>query len=406
MPQFFYIASSQEGEIKRGLVEAPDRETLIRKLQKSDLVVISVEKKKGSKVTASIKNTFSGFSRITAVDKILFARHLSALIKGGVSLGEGLAILKKGTTSQKMKRILDELIKASKAGRSLHSSLAEHPRVFDNFFCNMVKTGEEGGTLDDNLTRLALEMKKGYDLRRKIRGVMIYPVLILVFTVTVGLGLTIFVLPKLTNLFASFEMQLPLSTRVFLAIANVLQKYGIFIFGGIFALFFGLTALSRTKFGRPITHRIILSLPIVNKFSRNINLAYFSRTLGTLLKSGLHIIEALTITADSLNNVVYQNKIKKALNEIQKGVPISVILERESDLFPPMATSVIGIGEKIGKLDETLIFISEFYEEEVDNATKNLSVVIEPALMVFIGITVGGMALAIVTPIYQITQGI
>ena len=405
MPRFFYIASTQEGEIKKGLVEAPDRETLIKSLQKNDLVIISVEKKKQSKLQETLKSSFSQFGRIKIVDKILFAKHLSTLISGGVSLGEGLAILKKGSTNPKMKQVLDDLIKSSKAGRSLYSSLAEHPKIFDNLFCNMVKTGEEGGTLDENLKRLALELQKSYELKRKIKGVMIYPMVILIVTVSIAMLLTIFILPKLTGLFDSFQVELPLSTKIFLFIANSLQRYGIFIFGGIFGLIFGTIAFSKSKVGRPILHRIILSLPIFSRFSRNTNMAQFCRTLGTLLRSGLHILEAITITADSLNNVIYERTLKKAVAEVQKGVPISVILERESELFSPLATSIISIGEKIGKLDDTLIFVADFYEEEVDAATKNLSVIIEPLLMVVIGLTVGGMAIAIVTPIYKLSGG-
>jgi len=403
MPRFFYIASTQEGEIKKGLVEAPDRDTLINKLQKSDLVVISVERKKQSQALKNFKDRFAVLGKIKTVDKILFARHLSALIKGGVSLGEGLGILKKGSSNPKMKRVLDELIMASKSGRSLHSSMAEHPKVFNHYFINMIKTGEEGGTLDENLERLADELKKSDDLKKKIKGVMIYPTIIVTVTVVMGIGLTVYIVPKLNKLFESFAVDLPLSTRIFLSITTFLQNYGLYVFIGIGVLFFGLTAFAKTKIGRPIVHKVILMIPVAGKISRNINMAQFSRTLGTLLKSGIHIMEALTITAGSLNNAVYEMKIKKSIAEVQRGVPVSVILERESELFPVLATSVISIGEKIGKLDETLLFVSEFYEEEVDNITKNLSTLIEPALMITIGLAVGGMAFAIITPIYQIS---
>ena len=406
MPRFFYIASSQEGEIKKGLVEAPDRETLISKLQKADLVVISVERKRQSKTLNNLKLSFSRFGKVSAVDKILLARHLAALIKGGVSLGESLAILKKGTNSPKMKKVLDDLIVGTKAGRSLYSSMAEHPKVFSHYYVNMVKTGEEGGSLDGNLERLALELKKANELKKKIKGVMIYPTIIVILTVTIGIGLTIFIIPKLNKLFESFAIELPLSTRIFLAVSQFLQDYGLYVFIGIGVFFAALTTFSKTKYGRPIVHRLILMAPIAGKISRNINMAQFSRTLGTLLKSGLHIMEAIAITADSLNNAIYERKLKKSISEVRRGVPVSVILERESELFPILATSVISIGEKIGKLDETLLFVSEFYEEEVDNATKNLSTIIEPALMIVIGLSVGAMAFAIVTPIYSLTGAI
>ncbi len=270
----------------------------------------------------------------------------------------------------------------------------------------MVKVGETGGALENTLIHLSLQMEKDYDLKKKIKGAMLYPMIILIATMALGSAMAIFILPKLTKLFQTFKVTLPLSTRILLWVSNLFQNYGFYIIGGFIILIFLLWYIVRSNFARLPTSRLILSLPIIGKISQNVNLARFNRILGTLLKSGVPVVEALSITANTLGNEVYKKRLLSVSEKVKKGIPISQVLKKESkhsDSFPQLVSRMIGVGEKTGKLDETLIYLAKFYEKEVDNTTKNLSVILEPILLILIGLVVALVAIAIISPIYKLS---
>ena len=328
------------------------------------------------------------------------------MIKAGLSLREAVVEVKEQTNSKKFKKVLGSVIRQLNNGKSLAESLSRHPDVFNKIFVNLIKAGEASGTLEENLGYLDSQLEKSYDLRKKIKAAMLYPIIILIAATGLVGVLSVFVLPKLIPLFESFNVELPLPTRILLWLIKSFQAYGFFIFGGIAFLVVFFAFISRFKPVKNINHRIILRLPIVGKLNKKINLAYFARTLGVLIKSGIPIVESFDITASTLNNVVYQKQVKKAALEVQRGEQIAKYFKARPRLFPSIFSRMISVGEKTGKLDESLLYLAEFYEKEVDDATKNLSTVLEPILLVIIGFIVGFIAVSIIMPIYKITHNL
>lgn len=341
---------------------------------------------------------------ITHLDKTLFAKHLAIMIKSGLPLRESILILSEQARTKGFQRVLENVLKQLDNGRSLAVSLKKHGRIFNPLFISMIEIGEASGTLEENLKHLALQLEKSHDLRRKVKAAMIYPCIILVSTIGLGTALSVFILPKLIPLFRALDVKLPLATKILLFIINLIQNYGIFIILGLASLIVISVLLSRLKPMKRCFHRFILVLPIVKSISRNVNLAYFSRTLATLLKSGIPIVNAMQITSGTLRNIIYQEALQKVSVFIQSGQVIGKNLK--APLFPKITSRMIGVGEKTGNLEESLFYLAQFYEKEVDNATKNLSIILEPILLVLIGLIVAFIAIAIITPIYQLTRGL
>jgi type IV pilus assembly protein PilC len=267
----------------------------------------------------------------------------------------------------------------------------------------MVRTGEVAGTLDSSLQRVSMELKKTNSLKRKIRSAMIYPTMVFIAVFGLGMSVAIFVLPKILPLFKTLDVELPLTTRMLIVIAEAFEKNGIVIFVGMILLFMFIAWFLRLNIVKPITHRIILKIPVIKTISKNINLERFTRTFGTLLESGLTIDQSLRITAETIDNRVYKKAIMSFIPEIEAGNTLGMAAQKYKVLFPPITSRMIGIGEGTGNLDTTLRYLSTFYEDLVDEATKNLATIIEPVLLIVIGVVVGAVAISILGPIYSIT---
>jgi len=397
--QFQYTVSTKTGEVKKGFGEATDKESMVEKLRDQNFFVLSVtERRKGLKLS-HIKISWG---RITGLDKLLFAKHLATMIKSGLSLTESLEIAI-DQASTKMKKVLKDVLSSVNNGKSLSSSLSRHSKVFSPVFINMVNVGEKGGTLAENLEYLSVQLEKDYDLKRKVKGAMLYPIIVISATVILGVALSIFILPRLVKLFTSLKVELPIMTKIFLAIANFLVGYGLYLLAGLVVLIILVRILIRAKWSKQFFHRLYLKVPVVKRLIYHINLARFSRILGTLLKSGVPIIESLEITASTLGNSVYQKHIEIATQGVKKGKSLSSVLQPYEKYFPKITTRMISVGEKSGNLDEILFYLARFYEDEVDNATKNLSTTLEPLLLILIGLVIGFIGVAIISPIYQLS---
>lgn len=346
------------------------------------------------------------FGRISFLDKVLFAKHLALMIKSGLSLREAVAGIEEQAKSKKFKRVLDDIIKNIDNGQTLADSLARHPRVFNDLYVNMIRVGEESGTLEENLRHLSSQLGKSYELKKKVKAAMIYPAIVLIATLSLGAALSFFVLPKLIPLFKSFKIELPLPTRVLLWLTENIQRYGFYLFWGLVVLLVVLIIISRLKPIKSIIHKILLKLPFTGTISRNINLALFSRTLGTLIKSGVPIVRSLDIAVVTLKNLTYQKYLKEVVLKVQQGQQMATYFKSHSKLFPATFSQMVGAGEKTGKLEDSLLYLAEFYEKEVDNASKNLATSLEPILLIIIGLVVTFVALSIIMPIYQLTRGL
>lgn len=398
--QFQYTVSTPSGEIKKGVAEAIDKEGLINKLKSQDLSVLSViEKKRG--LTSS--NLEIGLGRVSGLDKLLFAKHLATMIKSGLTLTESLEIAIDQSSSSKMRKVLKNVLERVNNGKSFASSLSKYPKVFSPVFINMIKVGEKGGTLSENLEYLSLQLEKDYDLKRRVKGAMLYPAIVLTATITLGIALSIFILPKLVNLFKSLKVELPLVSKIFLAMANFLVHYGLYLIIALAVLSVLTRILIKARNLRPFFHRFYLKLPIVKKISQSVNLARFARILGSLLKSGVPIIESLEITATTLDNALYQKQIGIATAGVKRGESLASMLTPAEKYFPKIVSRMINVGEKTGNLEETLFYLARFYEEEVNNITRNLSTTLEPVLLIIIGLVIGFIGIAIISPIYQIS---
>lgn len=346
------------------------------------------------------------FGGISQLDKILFARHLAIMLKSGMPFSEALVALREQTDSKKLKEVVDYCLEAVKQGESLGRALQHYQRYFSPLFLHMIEVGEESGSLVSNLEYLALQLKKSYDLKRKVRSAMMYPAIVFIATLGLGAGLAFFIFPKLIKFFESLNVTLPLPTRILLWTAYRMQEYGLhFILATlvVVAIIWYLRRFRKVKF---FFHHLWLRLPWIGPLVKKVNLAYFARTLSSLLQAGINIVECLEVSSQAMGNLVYAQKLKQAQTRVQSGEAFGDILKEQTQYFPPTASYMIEVGEQTGTLSETLLYLADFYEEEVDSATQNLAEILEPILLIIMGIVVGFVAISIILPIYKITQGL
>ncbi len=346
------------------------------------------------------------FLRVPIDDKILFARHLAVMAKAGLPLLEGLHLLQKESRSRSLLKILEQVIEDVSNGQFLSASLEKFSKVFGSLFINIVRVGESAGILSENLNYLADELKKKRDLKKKVIGALIYPAVIFFATFGITGLLTVFIFPKILPIFSSLKIDLPASTRALIWLSNTLTNYGPWIVLGLIAFAILLAFLMRVwkvKYG---LHAIVLKLPIFGRIFRDVSLTNACRTLGLTLKSGIKVVEAINITGDSVANLVYRKYLLALADEVRRGEAIAPYLAKRRHLFPVIVSQMVSVGETAGNLSETLLYLAEFYEGEVDEKTKNLSTVLEPMLMVIMGVVVGFVAISIITPIYEVSQNI
>lgn len=328
------------------------------------------------------------------------------MTKAGMSLLDSLEMLKRQAKSRSMKTILGTVTKAASSGQFLAVALEPYKHIFGELFVNIVRIGETSGTLPENLNYLAQELTKKRQLAAKIKGALFYPLIILIGTVGIITLLVTFVLPKILPVFQSLNVRLPLPTRILIAVSNFAQEYTLVMFAGLAAIIVAFVVLFRVSRFKYVVEQAVLRIPIAGTMVQSVNIVNFTRTLGILLKSGARIVESVNTTATTLNNLVYREALIGAAEDIRKGEQLSNHLAKYPALFQDMLYQMISVGENTGNLSETLLYLAEYYEEEVDNTTKNLSTVLEPLLLILMGVIVGFVAIAIITPIYGITQGV
>lgn len=346
-------------------------------------------------------------ARFSLKDQTLFAKRLAFLMSANVPLVESLHVLREQTRARGHIKMLDLIIGDVSQGQSLSRSFSKFPKIFGDFAVHIVKVGESSGTLSQNLTYLSDELKKREALKKKVVGAFIYPALISLATLGITAFLMIYLFPKIMPIFSSLHMQLPLSTRIVMAISNFLREWGIeFAVGSAVFIIAALFIIKKVAVLRYGAHASLLRLPALGSVVQYFNIANGSRTLGLLLKSGVSVGDALSITADTTRNLVYKKHYRALVLSVNRGERISLHMQKNRAIFPDMFGHMIAVGEKSGTLSDTLVYLSEMYEAEVDDFTKNLSTLIEPFLMVVMGLVVGFIAVSIITPIYGITQNL
>lgn len=342
---------------------------------------------------------------VSLVEKAVFAKNLAVMLRAGLTINNALAI-SQSQAHGRLRHIIKDLRRDVEAGNSLSDALAVHKKVFSGFFIQMVTVGESSGTLDEALETIATQLEKEHALATKITGAMIYPMIILVSGFLLGLFMAFFVFPKIIPLFKGLNIPLPFTTRALIAVSDIIASYGTLLLILIAIIIVGLIWFVNTAPAKPLTHWLLLRVPVIKNISKNANLARFCRTMGSMLKSGVVIEQALYIAKDTVGNYYYKNSVGKVAQRITTGAKLSGNLREFKALYPEIVVEMINVGEQSGKLSDVLLYLADYYDLEVDTATRALTTFIEPLLLVVIGGGVGLLALAIITPIYELTGNI
>ena len=338
---------------------------------------------------------------VSQKEKIFFAEHLSLLIKGGIPLSEALETLANEAKSRVFRKSLADVSKKILEGQRLSQALQNYPKIFDTFFCNVVKVGEESGTLEENLRYLAQQLKSDYEIKKKVSGALIYPIIVIILALVIAFSITFFVLPKITGLFQILEIQLPLTTRILINTTSFLKRNFLFLILGIVFLILIFKILQRIKFFKFYFDSLSLSLPFFSQILKNLNLARFSRTFYTLLKSGMPILEVLDICIETHPNEVFKKNLTFVKLRVERGEKMSQGQKEFPKTFPSIFSQMVAIGEKSGTLEESFLYLANFYEGEIDSTLKNLSGILEPILLILVGAFVAFIAISIIIPIYR-----
>ncbi|OGH85822.1 MAG: hypothetical protein A2493_02225 [Candidatus Magasanikbacteria bacterium RIFOXYC12_FULL_33_11] len=358
-----------------------------------------------TKFNTSIFNRSFSVGFISLNQKALLAKNLSVMQKSGIDIVESLSIIIESTQGR-LQKILEDILLSVKSGNTLADSFARHSHVFSGIFISSIYAGEKSGSLAENLENLSITLKKEKQLLDKIKGAMLYPTIVLGASFALAMAMSFLILPKIIPLFEGLNMNLPWSTRALISFSNFINDHSVVLFWSIIGFITFLIVAIKQRQSHPVTHWILLHFPIIKNLVRNTNLSRFSRIFGSLLRSGLSIDEALSVTEKSLDNYYYKKAIQDVSLRIKKGVKASESLKQHEKYFPKMVSRMVYVGEEAGKMEDTLLYIADFYEEEVDNSTKALSTALEPILLLFIGVVVGFLAISIITPIYNITGNI
>lgn len=401
MPVFVWKGTASNGKIQKGEIEAID-EQAARRLIRQQRISISTIKVKPKDLLENIPFLKT---KVTTKDVVVFIRQLSTMIDAGLPLIQGLEVLANQQENKTFKEILLGVKTDVEGGFTFADALRKYPNQFDRLFCNMIAAGEMGGMLDDVLKRLAEYMEKAQRLKRKVKGALTYPIIVLAISALVLGVILIFVIPVFEQMFADFGSNLPLPTQMVVSLSDFVQSYFLVMIGGAVVAIFLLKKYYKTKNGRRVVDRLLLKLPVFGPLLKKVAVAKLTRTLGTLLDSGVAILETLNVAAGTAGNKIVEEAIYNVRSSVSEGKTIAQPLN-ESGIFPTMVVQMISVGETTGALDQMLNKIADFYDEEVETAVDALTSMIEPFMIVFLGGTVGGIIVAMYLPIFKMAGAI
>lgn len=407
MPSYLYIATNQQGKIVTGSFEALDRTAAVVALSKQNLSPISLKEGTAKKTSFGFLD-FLGSNRVKNDDLVMFTRQLSAMVSAGVPLLRALSSQHDHTDSAALKTVTAGIVKDVEGGATLADALAKYPNTFNDVYVNMVRAGEAAGILDEILKRIAIQQEKNASMRKKIKSAMAYPIVLMVITVLAFFGLMIFVIPQIGKILKDLggpEAKLPALTQAMLDISDFLIRNGLFLIpvaiGGVVLLMRYL----KTPRGRSLFHHFVLKVPAINPIIRKVAVARFARTFSALMGAGVAVLEALNVTARAVGNVVYEQALVEAAEQVKNGKTLSSVIEK-NDLFPPIVAQMLAVGEETGQTDTVLVKVADFYEEEVDVAIDGISSIIEPVMILIMGSMVGLIAASVMGPIAGLAQNI
>jgi len=403
MPKYYFTARSQKGENFSGSREAKNEHDLARSLRNDGHLLVSVTETKDGRSFLKKRSQIFNFlgGGVPLKEKLFFVRNLQVMISAGVSLPKSLTVLSEQAKNSKFKRVLSDVAEAIVKGEHFSSVIAKYPEVFSNLFVSIVKVGEESGTLEANLVILARQMEREHELKTKVRGAMIYPLVIAMAMIGIGILMLIMVVPQLAEVFEEFGTSLPLSTRIIIALGDFFKERWYLL--ALIVFVFLLLAKAALKTGpiKKLLAGFLLKVPIISPLVKKINATYTVRTLSSLIVAGTPLIRSLQIASETISNFYFRKAIEKAIDKVKKGEKLSEALRPYQNLYSPTVIQMIEVGEETGETSGVLQKLADFYEEEVGDATKNLSSVVEPIMMLLIGGIVGFFAVSMVQPIYS-----
>lgn len=403
MGRFVYTAVDASGKTVKGKVDADNQQLVLSKLHEQRYHVISVVPQKQSKSAGT--GLFAKYRKIKLTSLVVFSRQFSTMIDAGVSIVKCLDILEGQTKDDVLKPVLNQAMRDVKSGMSLTDAFGKHPNVFSKLYVNMIKAAELGGILDEILERVAGFLESELEIRTKIKSAMMYPVIVLIFSANMLVALFMFVLPKFKEIFTSMNVKMPFYTQILFDASAFLCKFWYLPLSAIIGLIVGYRYMISKPAGKYQVDKLKLNLPIVGTIIQKMAISRFTKTFGTLVSSGVPMLRALEIVGETAGNLVLAKAVESARESVREGQKISAPLEA-TGLFPTMVTHMIDIGEETGRLSDMLIKVSEFYEKEVDAAVKGLTSLIEPLLIVFMGVIVGFIAISVMGPIFTMVSSI
>ncbi len=401
MPIYVWKGINSYGDKRKGEVEAIDQAAALAHVKRLRI--------KDPVIKEKPKDLFENISffqpKVTGKDIVVFTRQLSTMIDAGLPLVQSLEILAKQQENSTLKKVLTEIRMDVETGTTFADSMRKHPKIFDNLFANMIEAGETGGILDTILSRLAVFMEKSMELKKKIKGAMTYPVICLGIALLILVVILVFVIPVFEDMFATMDSALPIPTQVVVSMSNFCKENFIWLVMGGFLIVYSIKKIYNTEMGRVKMDAMFLRAPIAGPLVRKVAVAKFTRTLGTMLQSGVPILDALQVVARTAGNKIIEAAVFRVADSIAEGRPIAEPLE-ESGVFPNMVVQMINVGESVGALDSMLAKIADFYDGEVDQAVENLTAMIEPLMMVVLGGMIGGLVVAMYLPIFSMAGNI
>jgi type IV pilus assembly protein PilC len=399
--RYIYKAKDKSGSPVSGEVEAGTPFQAAKLVRARDLIVIKIVSAAESPLAIIEKLR----DRITEGDVTAFTRQLATMVNAGLSITESLSILRQQSQGA-IQKVIAQILADIEVGSSLSDALSKHPTVFSPTYIALVKSGEIGGVVDIVLTRLSDTMEKQQEFNGKVKGALIYPTIIVLGMVAVAVIMMIFVIPKLTSLYKEFNATLPLPTKILMAISNGVVKFWPIVLGILALVVWGFMLYRKSKSGRRKTDELLFKIPIIGELQRHILLAELARTLSMMVGAGVPILDGLNISAAVMSNVVISEALRDAAKQVEKGFPIAFAFSRHPEAFPFLLSQMVAVGEETGKMEEVLSKVSHIYEVESDQKVKALTAAVEPIIMVFLGVGVGFMVIAIILPIYNLTTSL
>jgi len=399
---FSYRAKNQTGETIEGTIEAMSQDAALKLLTDQKMIILSLGN--ADRVPFWRRKVNIPFLNRTSLrDLVFLSRQLSVMVAAGLPLVDSLNVLKDQTDNDNLKEVVGKISKDVQGGLRFSSSLAKHPKIFDDFFINMVRAGETAGNLDEVLQYLANEQEKNFDLMSKIKGAMVYPLFVIATVIGVMVLMMVFVIPQLTGILVQSSVELPLPTKILISVSNFSKNYYWLMIVVLIVLGISIQTLFKTKRGKLLWGRIILKLPVFGQLFQKFYLVRFARSLSTLLVGGIPLTGALRIVSDVVGNIIYKNIILQSIIDVEGGHSMSNSFLNKSSV-PAMLPRLMVIGEQTGKLDEILEKVANFYAREVEGLLSKLVTLLEPIIIIFLGVVVAGMAASILLPMYQLSS--